>query len=122
MVEMEITEWSDLRQESPNKIEDPDIPDSGSTDAAVRLRNMAANVSQRLKAYGNNRDDNGAMGNGGEPVRTQEKLGHLGGSESGTDNDGYEKEKAGVVWTRQKKRRNREHQSSCRNEDGGEAP
>ena len=46
MVEMESTEWSDLRQESPNKIEDPDIPDSDSTDAAVRLRNMA-NVSQR---------------------------------------------------------------------------
>ena len=40
------TEWSDLRQESPNEIEDPDIPDSDSTDAAVRLRNMA-NVSQR---------------------------------------------------------------------------
>ena len=45
MVEMERTEWSDLRQESSNKIEDPDIPDSYSTDAAVRLRNMA-NVSQ----------------------------------------------------------------------------
>ena len=46
MVEMESTEWSDLRQESPNEIEDPDIPDNDSTDAAVRLRNMA-NVSQR---------------------------------------------------------------------------
>ena len=46
MVEMEITEWSDLRQERPNEIEDRDIPDSVSTDAAVRLRNMA-NVSQR---------------------------------------------------------------------------
>ena len=46
MVEMERTEWSDLRQESPNEIEDPDIPDSYSTDAAVRLRNMT-NVSQR---------------------------------------------------------------------------
>ena len=45
MVEMERTEWSDLRQESPNEIEDPDIPDSDSTDTAVRLRNMA-NVSQ----------------------------------------------------------------------------
>ena len=45
MVEMESTEWSDLRQESPNEIEDPDIPDNDSTDAAVRLRNMA-NVSQ----------------------------------------------------------------------------
>ena len=33
----------------------------------------------------------------------------------------YEKEKAGVVRPRQKKRRNRD-QSSCRNEDGGEAP
>ena len=46
LVEMERTEWSDLRQESPNEIEDPDIPDSDSTDTAVRLRNMA-NVSQR---------------------------------------------------------------------------
>ena len=27
MVEMERTEWSDLRQESPNKIEAPDTPD-----------------------------------------------------------------------------------------------
>ena len=121
MVEMERTEWSDLRQENPNKIEDPDIPDSDSTDAAVRLRNMA-NGSQRWKAYGNYRDENGAMGNGSEPVRTPEEWGNLGGSEIGTDNDGYEKEKAGVVWPRQKERRNREHQSSCRNEDGGEAP
>ena len=46
MVKMERTERSDLRQENPNKIEDPDIPDSDSTDIAVRLRNMA-NVSQR---------------------------------------------------------------------------
>ena len=43
---MERTEWSDLRQECPTEIEDPDIPDSDSADAAVRLRNMA-NVSQR---------------------------------------------------------------------------
>ena len=47
MVGTERTEWSDLRQESPNEIEDPDIlPESDSTDAAVRLRNMV-NVSQR---------------------------------------------------------------------------
>ena len=46
MVEMERTEWSDLRQESTNEIVDPDIPDSDSTDTAVRLRNVA-NVSQR---------------------------------------------------------------------------
>ena len=32
-------------------------------------RNMA-NISERLKAYGNNSDGNGAMSNGGEPVRT----------------------------------------------------
>ena len=32
-----------------------------------------ANVSQGLKAYGNNRDENGAMGIGREPVRTREK-------------------------------------------------
>ena len=35
MVEMERTEWSDLRQESSNEIEAPDIPDSGSTGVAV---------------------------------------------------------------------------------------
>ena len=28
MIEMERTEWSDLRQENPNKIEAPDISDS----------------------------------------------------------------------------------------------
>ena len=44
MVEMEKSEWSDLRQESANEIEDPHIPDCDSTDAALRLRNMA-NVS-----------------------------------------------------------------------------
>ena len=40
MVEMERTEWSDLRQENSYKIEAPDIPDSDSTDVALRLRNM----------------------------------------------------------------------------------
>ena len=43
------------------------------------------------------------MGNGGEPVRTPDESGYLGGSKGGTDSDDYEKEKAG-------------------NEDGGEAP
>ena len=62
------------------------------------------------------------MGNGGESIRTPEEWGNLGGSESGTDSDGYEEKKARVVWPRQKKRRYREQQSSCRNEDGGEAP
>ena len=46
MVKMERAEQSDLRQESTNKIEDPDISDSDSTDIAVRLRNVV-NVSQR---------------------------------------------------------------------------
>ena len=41
MVEMERTEWRDLRQENANKIEDPDIPDCDSIDVALRLRNMA---------------------------------------------------------------------------------
>ena len=82
-----------------------------STDAAVRLRNMA-NVSQIWKACGKYRYDNGAMGNGGEPVRTPEEWGNIGGSERGTDSDGYEKGKARVVWPRQRKRRNRAHQSS----------
>ena len=44
------------------------------------------------------------MGNGGGPVRTQEKRGDHGGSKGGTDSDGYEKEKAGMVRARQKKR------------------
>ena len=79
------TEWSDLRQEPSNKIEACDIPDSDSTDVALQA------------AKHGNRDENGAMGNGGEPVRTPEKLGDLGGSKSGTDSDGYEKEKAGMV-------------------------
>ena len=52
--------------------------------------------------HGNNRDENSAMGN--RPVvRTPEKLGDLGGSKGGTDCDGHEKEKAGMVWARQKK-------------------
>ena len=37
------------------------------------------------------------MGNGGESVRTQEKSGDLGRNKVGTDSDGYEKEKAGMV-------------------------
>ena len=41
------------------------------------------------------------MGNGGEPVRTSEKLGDIGGSKGGTDSDCYEKEKAGMVRARQ---------------------
>ena len=61
------------------------------------------------------------MGNRGEPVRTQQESGDLGGSTSGTDIDDHEKEKAGMVWPRQKKRRNRKQPSSCRNEDGGDA-
>ena len=44
------------------------------------------------------------MGNGGEPVRTQDKLGDLGRSKGGTDSDGYETEKGGMVQARQKKR------------------
>ena len=38
------SKWRDLRQEIPNKIEAPDIPDSDSTDVVVWLRNMA-NIS-----------------------------------------------------------------------------
>ena len=43
---MEITEWSDLRQENSTNIEAPDISDSDYTDFALRMRDMA-NVSQR---------------------------------------------------------------------------
>ena len=44
------------------------------------------------------------MDNEGEPDRTPEKLGDLGGSQRGTDSDGYEKEKAELVRAGQKKR------------------
>ena len=118
MFEMERTEWSDLRQDNSNNIEAPDISDSDYTDFPLRMRNMA-NVSQRRNAHGNNRDENGAMGNGGEPVRTPEKWGDPGKSKGGSD--GYETEKAGMVRTRQKKRWNWKHPISCRNDDGGEA-
>ena len=74
------------------------------------------------KSVGKNRDENGAMGNGREPVRPPEKWGNLGRSKGGSDSDGYETNKAGMVWTRQKERWNWKHPSSCRNEDGGEAP
>ena len=82
MVEMEITECSDLGHESSNEIEAPDISDSDSTapdishsdstDVALRLRNMGL-CQLKVKAYGNNVDENGAMGNGGELVRTPHK-------------------------------------------------
>ena len=42
--------------------------------------------------YGNNRDENGAIENGDEPVRTPEKRGDIGGSKGGIDSDGYEKD------------------------------
>ena len=42
----------------------------------------------------------GAMGNVGEPIGTPEKWGNLGGSKVGTDSDGYEKEKVGMVRAR----------------------
>ena len=64
-------------------------------DVALRLRNGAS------VAFGNNTEENGATGNGGEPVRTPEKGGDLGGSKDGTHSDGYEKEKAGMVRARQ---------------------
>ena len=44
------------------------------------------------------------MRNECEPTGTCEKLGDLGGSKGGTDCDGNEKEKAGMVRTRVKKR------------------
>ena len=41
---MERFGWCDLQQENSNEIEAPDIPDSGLSDVALPLRNMA-NVS-----------------------------------------------------------------------------
>ena len=55
-----------------------------------------ANVSKRLKAYGNNRDEDGAMGNWREPSGTSEKRVDLGGSKGGTDSDGLERKKVGM--------------------------
>ena len=46
MVEMEESDWNELRLESSNENEAPDIPDSDSTDVTLWLRNMA-NVSER---------------------------------------------------------------------------
>ena len=40
MVEMKRSDWGDLRRESTNENEGPDIPDSDSTDVALRVRNM----------------------------------------------------------------------------------
>ena len=122
MVEMERSDWCDLRQETFNKNEAHDIRCSDSTDVALRLLNMA-NVSQRWKSYGNNRDENGAIGNGGEPVRTAEKWRYIVGSKGGTDSDGREKAKVGMVRTRYyKKRWNTKHPSSWGDEDGWERP
>ena len=45
MVDMQRSDWSDLRLESSNDNEAPDMPNSGSTDFALRLRNVA-NVSK----------------------------------------------------------------------------
>ena len=58
-------------------------------------RHIIGNLAQ------SNTEENGATGNGGEPVRTPEKGGDLGGSKDGTHSDGYEKEKAGMVRARQ---------------------
>ena len=44
------------------------------------------------------------MGNGGEPVRTQDKLEDIGRGKGGSDNDGDETEKDGMVRAHQKKR------------------
>ena len=45
MVEMKRSDCSDLRQESSNENEAPDISDSGSTDVTLRLLRNMANVS-----------------------------------------------------------------------------
>ena len=37
---MKRSDWGDLRKESTNENEAPDIPDSDSTDVALRVRNM----------------------------------------------------------------------------------
>ena len=60
MVEMERNELSDLRQERSIEIEDPD---SGSTYVAL-LCCCETRAMSECKVYGNNRDENGAIGNG----------------------------------------------------------
>ena len=52
MSEMEISDRNDILQESSKEIEGPPIPNSGSTDLAMCLRNMLlsainANVTNR---------------------------------------------------------------------------
>ena len=49
-------------------------------------------------------------------------IGHIGGGKGGTDRDGHDREKVGMVRGRwRKKRSNKKHQSSCRHEADGEA-
>ena len=48
IVEMQISDWSDLGQESSNENEAPNMRNSGSTDLALWLPNMV-NVSKDEK-------------------------------------------------------------------------
>ena len=75
MVEMERTEWIDLQQENSIKIEAPDIYQTVIRPTLLygcETWTMSVKDEQRMR-YANNRDENGAMGNGCEPVRTPEK-------------------------------------------------
>ena len=54
--------------------------------------------------HGNNRDEDGPMGNVRESTVTSQKLGELGGSKGGTDCHVHEKEKVGMVRATEKKR------------------
>ena len=55
---------------------------------------------RQLDSYGNNRYEDGVMSNGGEPTATSKKRGDLWICKGGTDSDGYEKEKDGMVRAR----------------------
>ena len=51
----------------------------------------------------NNRAD-GGRGNGRRSTGTRQNWGGIGGNKGGTDWDGSEKERVGVVWARERKR------------------
>ena len=87
------------------------------TELALQLRNI---VSKWCAENGSNRDEEGTMSNGLSPL--EHRTWDLGARNVGTDSDGHEKEKVGMVRQQEKKTWNRKHQSSSWNEDWWEAP
>ena len=106
MVEMERSDWTDLRQESSKENEAPDISDSDSTDVALRQRNMAyVSLKEKRMTTTAMRMGHLAMGVSMLEHRRNEEI--LEEARCGTGSDGYEKDKVGMVRARQKNRLNR---------------